>query len=81
LPSLDKQLENKRYFCGEDVSIADIQYFCEISTIANLTKKDLNQSDYPNLAVWYNERLSQIPEIDSVDRKLKEIINKYNFHV
>jgi glutathione S-transferase len=78
---LDKQLENKRYFCGEDVSIADIQYFCEISTIANLTKKDLNQSDYPNLAVWYNERLSQIPEIDSVDRKLKEIINKYNFHV
>ena len=80
LPSLDKQLENKRYFCGEDVSIADIQYFCEISTIVNLTKRDLNQSDYPNLASWYNEKLSQIPEIESVDRKLKEIIAKYNFH-
>ena len=24
LPSLDKQLEGKRFFCGDDVSIADI---------------------------------------------------------
>lgn len=64
LPSLDKQLEGKSYFCGEDVTIADIQYYCEISTIVNLTKKDsLSPTDYPNLASWYNERMSQIPDI------------------
>lgn len=43
LPSLDKQLENKRFFCGDDITIADIQYYCEISTLANLTRKELSE--------------------------------------
>lgn len=43
LPSLDKQLENKRFFCGDDITIADIQYYCEISTLVNLTKKELSE--------------------------------------
>ena len=80
LPSLDKQLEGKRFFCGDDVSIADIQYYCEISTIVFLTKRELSQQDYPQLAGWYNDRLSQIPEINQLDKKLTEIIAKYNFH-
>ena len=79
LPSLDKQLEGKNFFCGNDVTIADIQYYCEISTIVNLTKREINAADCPNLAEWYNVRLSQMPDISRQDAKLKEIIAKYKF--
>lgn len=78
LSSLDKQVENKRFFCGDDISIADIQYYCEISTILNLLKKDLDEATYPSLSKWYSERCSAIPEIVHSDNKLKEIIAKYN---
>lgn len=78
LPSLDKQVENKNYFCGDDITIADIQYYCEISTILNLTKKELDDAQYPSLSRWYNERCSSIPEITNSDKKLREIIAKYN---
>ncbi len=78
LPSLDKQLENKKYFCGDEITIADIQYYSEISTLINLTKKELSESEYPNLNAWYNERCSSTPEIAAMDRKLKEVIAKYN---
>lgn len=77
LLSLDKQVENKTFFCGEDISIADIQYYCEISTILNLLKKDLDEQTYPNLSRW-SERCSSIPEIANNDAKLRDIISKYN---
>jgi glutathione S-transferase len=76
---LDKQLENKRFFCGEDITIADIQYYCEISTIVALTKKEISAGEYPNLAVWYNEKLSKLPDIDNLERRLKDIVGKFNF--
>lgn len=78
LPSLDKQVENKRFFCGDDITIADIQYYCEISTILNLTKKDLDEAQYPSLSQWYTQRCSVLPEIINSDKKLREIIAKYN---
>jgi hypothetical protein len=59
--------------------VADLQYYCEISTIVNLTRRELSESELPNLAQWYNDRLSQIPEIIQLDKKLKEIVAKYNF--
>ena len=77
LPSLDKQVENKKFFCGDDITIADIQYYCEISTLLALTKKELDEGQYPNLGRWY-QISSQIPEITQTDKKLKEIIAKYN---
>jgi len=79
LPSLDQQLINKKYFCGDEVTIADLQYYNEISTIVTLIKKNLDESEYPNLAAWFNDRMSQIPDIMILNKKLKEIINKYNF--
>lgn len=79
MPSLDKQLENKRFFCGEDITIADIQYYCEISTIVALTKKEISANEYPNLAVWYNEKISKYPDMMNLDKKLKEIVDKFNF--
>lgn len=79
LPSLDKQLVNKAYFCGNDITIADIQYFQEISTLVHLKKREITASEFPNLAPWYNDRLAKIPEVAELDKKLKEIIAKYNF--
>lgn len=79
MPSLDKQLENKKFFCGEDITIADIQYYCEISTIVALTKKEISSGEYPNLSIWYNEKMSKLPDMMNLDRKLKEIVDKFNF--
>lgn len=79
LPSLDKQLEKKEFFCSDEITIADIQYYCEISTILKITKRELSDGDFPNLALWYNDRLSQIPEIQQLDAKLNEVLVNYNF--
>jgi glutathione S-transferase len=80
LPQLDKELQNKKYFGGDDITVADIQYYNEISTIVNLTKKELVESELPNLAQWYNDRMSQLPDIMGLDKKLKEIISRHNLH-
>ena len=80
LPQLDKELQNKKYFGGEDITVADIQYYNEISTIVNLTKKELQESELPNLAQWYNDRMSHLPDLLGLDRKLKETITRLNLH-
>lgn len=79
LPSLDKQLENKKYFCGNDLTIADIQYYCEISTLVHLKKRELTAEAFPNLAPWFNERVSKQADIIALDKRLKDIVGKYNF--
>ena len=77
--ALDAQLAGKRYFCGgSEVTVADLLYYNEISTIVTLTKYNLKPEEYPNLASWYNERMSTIPEVIALDKKLKEMITKYN---
>lgn len=80
LPQLDRELQNKKYFGGDDITVADIQYYNEIETIVNLTKKELVESELPNLAQWFNDRMSNLPDLIGLDKKLKEIIAKYNFH-
>lgn len=59
------------------MTIADLQYYNEIITIVHLTKKEITEKDYPNLGHWLNDRM-RIPEIIAVDKRLKEIIDKYN---
>lgn len=77
---MDRELQNKKYFGGDDITVADIQYYNEIETIVNLTKKELVESELPNLAQWFNDRMSNLPDLIGLDKKLKEIIAKYNFH-
>lgn len=60
LPILNNQLEGKSFFCGQDITIADMQYYCEISTILQLTKKELSETEFPHLSRWFNDRCSQI---------------------
>ena len=72
-------MKEKKYFCGRNVTVADIVYYNEISLIVNLTKKELFEQDYPNLAVWYNETMPAIAELRMVEDKFKETIARYNF--
>ena len=77
LKSLDGQLKGKKNFCGNEVTVADLQYYNEISTIVHLSKHELTEADFPNLAPWFG-RMSTIPEIMPLDKKLDEVISKYN---
>ena len=78
LDALDKQLVNKKYFCGAEMTVADLIYYSEISTIVSITRSGLRPDEYPNLATWFNDKMSTIPEIMELDKKLKEVITKYN---
>ncbi len=61
------------------MTIADIQYYCEIVTLMQLKKRELTAEVYPNLASWFNERRCSQPEIMALDKKLKDVVGKYNF--
>ena len=80
LPLLDQRLGRNEFLCGEyaDVTIADIQIYNEIVTILTLQKRELDELKLPNLAKWY-KKLAAMPEIVEADKKLKEILTKYNF--
>jgi len=79
LPSLEKQLDGRKYFCCEDFTIADIQYYCEISTIVALTRKDISEVDFPHLYNWYHS-MAEVSELVDLDKKLAAVILKYNFN-
>lgn len=50
------------------MTAADLLYYNEISTVVALTKKELSDADYPNLAKWFNTRISILPEVKELDR-------------
>lgn len=79
LPKLNEVLKNKSYMCGDEMTIVDLQYYNEIVTITLLTKKELAADEFPNLAPWF-QRMSKVPETMDTDKRLKEVVTKYNFH-
>ena len=80
LPRLDRNLTGKKFFCGENVTMADFHHFNEISNVLNLTGKELVASEYPNLAPWYNERMAGIPEVLNLESKLASTLQKYGLN-
>lgn len=52
LPPLNEKLQGEEYF-GKVLSIADLQYYCEISTILLLSSREISKSDLPALHMWY----------------------------
>jgi len=54
LPALDKKLKESDYkFFGKVLSIADITYYCEISTVLLLSTREINKEEMPSLHEWY----------------------------
>lgn len=52
LPTLNEKLQGEEYF-GKALSIADVQYYCEISNILLLSSREISKSDLPALQIWY----------------------------
>jgi len=71
LPALDKKLRDSghKYF-GIVLSIADITYYCEISTILLLGAREINKGEMPHLHEWYytsmHESSHDLKELDQL---------------
>ena len=63
---LDKKLQRYEYFCGEEVTVADIQIYNEIMTVLSLHNKLIESREYPNVFAWFN-KMSSMPEIRETD--------------
>jgi glutathione S-transferase len=77
---LDKQLEKTGAFiCGDQMSVVDVLFYCEISTILALTLKsdeDLGANN-PNINKWYL-RMKHVDGMSELDHELGEIITKFD---
>ena len=49
------------------MTVADLLYYNEISTVTALTRRYLTNEEFPNLAPWFNQNMSTIPEVKSLD--------------
>jgi len=80
LSVLDKKLgEQGPYICGEKVTVVDVLFYCEISTILMLTLKsddDLG-SNNPNINKWFN-LMKHTEGMTELDHELAEIIKKFD---
>ena len=61
LPALEKKLAKKHYFAtAQGPTIADIQYYFEISTVLILLGSvELAADKYPQLHKWFYEEMRQ----------------------
>ena len=59
LHSLNDELTKQTYFGARSVSLADIQYYCEISTVVLLLKAEVNKQDLPRLAQWFYQDMQE----------------------
>ena len=55
---LNDELSSSSYFSGgNSISLADIQYYCEISTLLYLLKTEIKKSDHPKLYEWFYQSM------------------------
>lgn len=59
---MDKWLSEQKYICGEEMTIADISAFCEVSGHEYLDEMIKYITPYKHLMSWYN-KLKDIPEL------------------
>jgi glutathione S-transferase len=54
LPTFNRLLDKKLFFCGSELTIFDIQVYSEITSLIALTRQDnlVNKDNLPNLAAW-----------------------------
>ena len=62
LNRFDQMLSGKDFVCGDKMTVADLQYYAEILTVSKILKKEISESEFPNVSAW-NERMSKIGEI------------------
>ena len=53
LPQLEKILDNRQFFCGDEITCLDIQIYCELSTVTELLGRGpLVDDTLPGLQKW-----------------------------
>jgi glutathione S-transferase len=63
LPNLEESLDGGKYFlCGNDISIADIAYFNELTNILSVLEMEIDTKKYPNADRWI-KRIESISAI------------------
>ena len=77
---LDGQLgKTGAYVCGDQMTVVDVLFYCEISTILSLTLKsgeDLGGNN-PNINKWYL-RMKGVEGMHKLDEELAEIVKKFD---
>ena len=67
---LDNHLKKSNSdFFGNQMSIADILYFWEISTVQELLKREIVSQQTSYLHKWYHETMKQTPAIAQIEAK------------
>jgi hypothetical protein len=81
LPIIDKKLSKNEYIVSDDVTVADIVIYNEIKTVLTLHPNagGIQSRVMPNLFSWFMKMESSFPEIQELDKKFLEIVNKYSF--
>ena len=79
LDVLDKRLNKTRFIASNQISIADIIIYCELSTIMALLSK-LHTDDmarkFTKLSDWHDQ-MSELPHLKRYDEILKRIVAEY----
>ncbi len=79
LPRLESQLKEHSFIVSNELTVVDLVYYNEIRTIVQLTGREINESKFPSLPLWY-EKISKMPEVAETDKMLDQIINQFNLN-
>ena len=77
---MEKRLESTRYMVTNEITVADILIYSEISTVLALLDKhhsDEIEHKFQHLSNWHTT-MSQQPHIKECDEHLRECVEKYN---
>ena len=79
LDVLEKRLTSTTFIASNDLSIADIIIYCELSTVMALLSK--NHTDdiarkFTKVSEWH-DRMSELPHLKKYDEILKRIVAEY----
>ena len=77
VPELNRGLSQHDYFCGDEITAADIIIYNELKTVLTLHRRELVSRETPDLYAWYNGRLALMSEVKEVDTQFVEIVKKY----
>ena len=77
IPMLNEQLLNRTYFCGEEISIYDLQVFCELNSIVSIAESRVLPviTEHEDLFEW-RRCIYIVREVQEVEDRFSAKIKK-----
>jgi glutathione S-transferase len=75
---MNKAVSRSEFFCGDELTAADIVIYHELKTVLVLYKKQIASNETPDLFAWYS-RVQRIEVIIKMDEMFVSIVKKYQF--